>query len=237
MSVRVLSQVLRESQSTGSSRLVLIALADVAGDSGEVIEYPRSHKILAAKANCSEGTVRKAIRDLEALGEVEVLVVGDGRTKSDYRIHLPGLEIEGSPDRPPGGSRRRGRGVEIDPEGSPDRPPITTSLSVHPPSLHVVPSAESFDALWSAYPKRAGVKVGKVAAAREWGKLSAEEREAALAGLPGYTKAARGYPQDAERYLKHRRWVGLEVETEADAAARSIAGAESLAEFFNVKGV
>jgi hypothetical protein len=84
---------------------------------------------------------------------------------------------------------------------------------------------DSFEEFWSNYPKRNGVKVGKANARKQWAKLKESERSMALAALPEYTAAKNGYPEDAERYLRNKRWDGLEVETARDRDERIVDGA------------
>ncbi|MGH9090199.1 MAG: helix-turn-helix domain-containing protein [Acidimicrobiales bacterium] len=113
MSVRVMTDVWSWSQATGTTFLVLLALADVADDQGEC--WP-SIAHLARKCRVSERTVQRCVRDLEDIGEV-VVVVGGGRastpggTRSNrYRIviHIP---AERGGDRLTGGVTRDGDGV------------------------------------------------------------------------------------------------------------------------------
>jgi hypothetical protein len=121
-----MSLVFEHSRSKGAARLVLLALADVAADDGEVTAYRRSYSVLARKANVSKEAVRKAIRELDKLGELKVLRQGDGRTRSDYQI-LVGPKPEGPPELDPesnGGP----------PQGATPLDSITTSLDVDVPS-------------------------------------------------------------------------------------------------------
>lgn len=214
--------------SDGALRLfaVLHRHADRGGES-----YPRRTR-LAKFCRCSVDTIDRRLVELKAAGWVDVEARHDegGQRSNLYQVRLGGgTDAAGSPSTDAAGA---GRDSAAHNESPSEREPVERDATM---SLAAAPGPD-FEAFWSAYPKRAGAKVGKAVAAREWAKLKPEEREGALAGLAGYTKAARGYPQDAERYLKHRRWVGLEVETVEDRDARVIAGAESLAEFFNVKG-
>lgn len=132
----MIGQVFAHSKSTGSARLIMLALADVAHDSGEISAYPRSHKILAKKANVHEATVKKAIDALVALGELTVTERGDGRRSSDYRI-----TIEGARSATPAVADDTPRDSETRPQGEPDAPPISPSLSVGAPSLSEDPAA------------------------------------------------------------------------------------------------
>lgn len=69
MSVRVQAWVWEHSQAEGMTRLVLLAIADSAEDDGSDA-WP-SFETLTKKCHCSESTVRRAIRRLEELGELE----------------------------------------------------------------------------------------------------------------------------------------------------------------------
>lgn len=181
---------------------------------------------IADDLGISEPQARRLLEKARSLGLIETSQPFAGR--HDRRLFARICRIE----RPESaeGSDDIGRG------GRTESAPLPIEMVLEKP-LEKTPARARppFEVFWEHYPRRAGVRAGKVAAEREWKKLSAEECEGAFSGLVAYERAAKGYPQDAERYLKHRRWVGLEVETEAQQAARSIAGAESLAEFFNVK--
>ena len=156
MAVNVLTAVFKYSRSRGSARLVLLALADVASDTGEVTAYARSQSILAAMANIAPKTVPKAIDAILELGEVVLLdedgnehdtrqASGRGRRRTDYRIKLPGIgadpavrgDRQGHPQTPPdaGSAPADGEG-----QTPPDAGSITPSLSGLDPSTSVSPS-------------------------------------------------------------------------------------------------
>lgn len=84
MSVRVLSNVFRHSESELAARLVLLALADSAHDDGITwIDQPR----IAEKARLSHSHVRAVVKQLEAAGEVLVMKARRGRsTINVYRV-------------------------------------------------------------------------------------------------------------------------------------------------------
>lgn len=109
MSVTAMAAVFEHSQATGAARLMMLAIADSAHDSGELSAYPRSQALLARKANVDARTARRALRALEDLGELKVTQVGDGRASSDYLMLLPGLKIEGGRDARPGRADRPAR--------------------------------------------------------------------------------------------------------------------------------
>lgn len=121
-----MSLVFEHSRSKGAARLVLLALADVAADDGEVSAYRRSQSVLQRKANVSEESVRRAIKELVELGELEVVVQGSGRRRSDYRL-LVGPQPE--PPQDEGPDPTTGPGQTPHGEGS-----ITPSWDVRDPS-------------------------------------------------------------------------------------------------------
>lgn len=107
-----MTAVFTHSRSKASARLVLLALADVASDTGDVTAYRRSQTVLAAKANIDPKTVPRAIDALLELGELVLLdedglerstreASGTGRRRTDYRVKLPGI----GPDPAPRGDR------------------------------------------------------------------------------------------------------------------------------------
>lgn len=198
--------VFRYSASKGSARLVLLAMADEASDAGQLFAYRRSHSHLARKANVDEGTVRKAIRVLEALGELVVVHQGNGRESSDYQLVLPDLDgIEGGPNAPPARANGAPRGGQTHPQGAPDTPPIIPLLPVDPP-VHPSPT---FDDFWKAYPPR-----GRKAEARAAWPAAVK----AAGGAHVIVEAAQRYGADpnlpelqfvphAVRWLKGERWT------------------------------
>lgn len=207
MSVRVLSEVFRTSKSTGAARLVLLALADVSSDGGEISAYARSHSTLAAKANCDERTVTKSIRALQDLGELEVTTTGDGRARSDYQIHLPAIG-RGCPEATPPPARRHPRDAQAPSLGCPEAIPITPSLLDTGPSPSVDSAREDFETWWLGYPKRDGSTRGPKKTARAaWDRLSAADRAAAVSAVPHYAEATdQKFVCDAVRFLTQRRF-------------------------------
>lgn len=100
MSIEIVSRVFKESRSKGNARLVLLCLADEANAVGEVRDYTLSHAALAAKANCSESAVRRSVKELVELGELEVLDQGTGRAKSTYRVEPRGFKVNTLDEHP-----------------------------------------------------------------------------------------------------------------------------------------
>ena len=76
MSVRVQSAVWEHSRATGNALLVLLKIADNCDDDGRNA-WP-SLPSLARYCRCSVSTVQRSIRELEDLGELEVVRRGGG---------------------------------------------------------------------------------------------------------------------------------------------------------------
>ena len=94
MSVEAISDVLWHSKATGTAKVVLIGIANHHGDGGA---WP-SEATLARYAGVDPRNVRKALRQLEALGELRVIIQGGGsrHTKRGQRpnryellVHCP----------------------------------------------------------------------------------------------------------------------------------------------------
>lgn len=110
MSIEVMRYVWKHSKSKGNSRLMLLAIADIANDAGDA--YPGVDR-LSEKCNVSRRTAQECIQDLERIKELYVYENVGTRTKSGwtnlYRVHLEG--IEQPPVRTPSGSLAVARAV------------------------------------------------------------------------------------------------------------------------------
>jgi hypothetical protein len=144
-----MGRVFEHSRSTGAARLVLLAIADAAADSGEVSAYGRSHSFLGYKANVNEKTVKRAIRDLVGLGELAVTEEGTGRTQASYFVTLAegGRDAPPGGHAPPGGARCPPWGGEMPPLGGRDAPPIIPSFPMDIPSKPQPATADAADAM------------------------------------------------------------------------------------------
>lgn len=198
MSVKVMEAVFEHSQSAGAARLVLLALADEASSTGEVSAYRRSMSWLVTKCNSSLSTVHRAIENLVALGELEVVRRGDGRTSSDYLIRIEGCQVD-----TPGVSDRQGRGVNLTPPSSRSSrsSPLDTSTGVD----------ETFEKFWKAYPRKTAKKASERAfkAAVKRGDLE-KVRAGLKAHLPYWTAVAgvsnQQYIPHASTWLNGERY-------------------------------
>jgi hypothetical protein len=79
VSIETMAIVLHHSRATGTAKLVLVGIANHAGDGGA---WP-SRYTLAKYAGCSEDNVRKAVKRLVGLGELRVHVQRGGMADDD----------------------------------------------------------------------------------------------------------------------------------------------------------
>lgn len=106
MSVKVIAAVWSHSQSQLAARLVLLAIADNAEDGSgiafpPVLDHPDTppHKLrsISFKARLSEREVRRSLRELEELGELETRKAQRGRSRINvYRVTV-GYLLERDP--------------------------------------------------------------------------------------------------------------------------------------------
>lgn len=85
-----MSWVLRHSEATQGERLVLLVLADHAGDDG-CHSYP-SVPTIAREARLSERQVQYALKNLKGRGEIEVERKGGGRMSTSYKVLMGGVQ-------------------------------------------------------------------------------------------------------------------------------------------------
>ena len=80
---------------------------------------------------------------------------------------------------------------------------------------------DRFDFFWNLYPRRNGKRLGRGLAEARWLKMSAEDREAALAGVVHYLAACDGgltLAKDCERWLRGRHWEDWQDPAEKSSA-------------------
>ncbi len=96
MGVKTTSKVWEWSESTGTNRLVMLALADFCDDCDEC--YPGVARI-AKKCRISERTAQRAFRELTEIGELEVLeklgVKTNGGATNRFKLILKGGDKSG----------------------------------------------------------------------------------------------------------------------------------------------
>lgn len=219
MSIKAMTAVFDHSETRGSTRLVLLAIADRSHSDGTGCW--RGKESLARMARVSRATVTDAIRTAEELGEL-IVERRDGATNV-YRLVLPGLdEPEEEGGRNPAGSESGGRlksgrvgGQDLAGGRLPVQPgggyPSSrdTSIDVHEPSNGASPSSslfedqgDAFDSFWAIYPR----KRGKSDARRKWVALlrahaSVEELLNATRIYAASDVVARGYVMNPVKFL------------------------------------
>lgn len=137
MSIRAVAWVLDRSPAEGTDLLVMIALADFADESG--LSWP-SVRRLAHRARVSERTARRALRNLEAIGQVTT-DGGGGRASNRYRLTFA------DPLPLPGSTPVNLAGVPGQADPRSDSPPRTqlrpgtpdTAVSAEPSMNHQLP--------------------------------------------------------------------------------------------------
>ena len=199
MSVYVTSWVWRHSAATGSSRLVLLAIADIADDEG--FAFPGINH-LAGKSKLSPKTTRRQIVELEKLGELTV----ERRAGHGNRYVVTMLN-RGQNDRgqiDPGDTSGHDRGQE----GNLLLIPTHQEPSVSKEVQLDVPVSNSFDEFWKVYPRREK----KIDAEESYRKaLERADADTILAGCIAYAKAVAGEDKKfialPPSWLNKSRWT------------------------------
>lgn len=155
-----MSWVWDNSRSTGADRLVILAIADAANDAGRDA-YP-SMATIARKANLDKRTAQRAVRNLQAMGELAVLENAGPHGTHRYRLIMterrqdttrgdtpPPVADDHHGDTPPvapdpaggGISSQEGRSVATRTVLNPSttRPKETSAKTADPPSAELVP--------------------------------------------------------------------------------------------------
>jgi DNA-binding transcriptional ArsR family regulator len=221
---------------SSSSRLILLALADIANDEGEC--WP-GIKNLSEKCGLNRRAVTLQLARLEEAGLVKRTARfrdNGSQTSSMYHITLPVLTPPPAQDiAPPLRKIEHGGGAESDMGGAQAAAPLIHEPSVDPsvePSVkqHPPPAASVFDAFWKSYPR----KVGKKAAEKAW--LRARDKpalEVILAALDvqkkcdQWTKEGGQFIPHPATWLNQGRWNDEPPETLPLAAPRPSTGPKS----------
>lgn len=128
-----MSWVWDQSRSGPTQRLVLLAIADCANDRG-TDAYPAA-STLAKKTGLSERGVRKAINDLQSIGELEVDYKAGPKGCNRYRVLMPDLAPHAGSDPAPRAT--------LDPELSAGYPEHGAGLEGTRHDVHSAPRAGS----------------------------------------------------------------------------------------------
>lgn len=204
MSVRVMADVWAHSQARGTDLLVMLAIADHAGDQDRTAWPSLGH--LSSKCRVSRSTIKRSVWRLSRMGELAI-VMGTGQVNR-YTVFDPvqhptqvNLNLVHSSD-PPGGVQAVDRGVghSCDPqtikEPSRREPSGVATPKVVAPKKHRMPDDFALNDAMRAYAEKgdlnAGYEFGKfkdyhrangtrhvdwVAAWRYWVRNSVEREE------------------------------------------------------------
>ena len=151
MSVKVMGRVWDDNGIKGSMKLLLLAIADFADDSGRA--WP-SVETLAEKIGMGERNTRYMLRSLEEQGRIGVDIAGGPKGSSVYRVLTPeggqslppaksNIDTEGGQTLPQGGAKydtKGGQWVAPDPSLDPPIDPSCASrAAAEPPAPPVTP--------------------------------------------------------------------------------------------------
>jgi hypothetical protein len=214
MSVLASSWVWENSRSKGTARLILLSLADHAGqDGGDA--YPSVAR-LSRRCGVSERTVQEALKVLVSLGELTIEANAGPHGVNRYQISMTPADsappqILRPADSAPDPRRSRTGGVQIShptPADSAPEPSLTVlEPSVNRQSRSIATSLpKGFDRFWDIYP----AKKAKRAAAKAWaGAVKRAPVETILEGAARYCSDERvlnGFIRNPATWLNDDGW-------------------------------
>ena len=187
MSIEAVSLALHHSKASGTTKLVLIGIANHLGDGGA---WP-AIETLARYANTSTRSVQRAVQELSELGEVQVYLQGGNGRMAGYRTNRYDISLscpetcDGSVNHKllPGATRTSRQGRQL--RHARGDTHVTLGATPASPKPYNKPSGkpsnkpkdrnkfdrtlflESFEAFWLSYPR----KVGKAAAHETFAKI------------------------------------------------------------------
>lgn len=231
MSLRAMTWAWQQDTLSSGERLVLLALADHAGEDGEC--WPHTAR-LAEKCALGPKVVQ---RHLTALHERGIITKVERRKRSNgtlagwlYRLEIDGCASDRGDSQYPsetgtGVTHERGLPVPLL-EGTPSTPQepslepssvtVTFSLSqdtvTEGTQLETIADArarttdDGFAEFWSMYPR----KIGKPKCGQRWRRMTREQRAAALRALPDHLEHWRRNASDV-RFVPHPlTWLNAE---------------------------
>ncbi len=218
MSIEKMSAVLHHSKTSGSTKLVLIGIANHDGDGGAWC----STTTLAKYANVERRQVKKILRELEESGEL-ITVHRTGLTNL-YAVNVECPEecdrsfqhrITGGVPEDTGVPQDTGGGVVQDTGGVSHRTPEPNITQ------HLTNTVNSdFEKFWELYPR----KVNRTAALKAFTNIDASEFSSLIMQLRHYVET--GLPIE-EKYIPHpttwlnrRPWHDLHVKRETERERR-----------------
>ena len=183
MSLKVMSAVWESNAGPAVSRMVLLALADFADDSGKA--WP-SINAIAKRCAISARSVNRCIAELEANGHLE-----RERRFNNSNMYKLTPRTEPTPDTASGGDTTSPPDRMSPPPDNVvrSRPDNVGALTVNEPSMNrqkgTSPDDDGFTSWWTAYPK----KSGKLVAEKSYVKaLKHVDAETLLAAAKAYSE-------------------------------------------------
>jgi hypothetical protein len=136
--------VWESSNTVGTDRLVLLAIADRASDEG-MDAWP-SIGTLARKTRLHDRTVQRCIRNIEALGELEVRKKDGAHGTNVYVVRMDALSLMGTSRPNARRSRQTATGVNLPPGGTgatspPAQAPPPPGIGATPPVAQAPPNS------------------------------------------------------------------------------------------------
>ena len=186
MSVKVMSDVWQSSQSKGTARLVLLAIADHCNPSG--IAWPSLTR-LASYVNVDRRNVIHAVNTLVEIGELKRIKTGRTGRATTYRVVL-GSDASVTSDA---SDTSDGSVTQVVSVASP-QPSMNRHSSIY--------REQQFDEFWTQYPK----KVGKGAARTSYkSALKKIKHTELMAGLAKYDPDPE-FTCNPATWLNQERW-------------------------------
>jgi hypothetical protein len=212
VSVKAMSWVFDHSPYTLGTRLVHLAIADVANEDNDHQVWVAQAKI-AAKAKVSVRTVRTALAQMVEDGALEeVSREAGGTTTYRMKFTTPAKSAEGkSTTEDPGRKRPEPRQIA-------DSRLLLTQGTQDPNTTDADPLL-GFQQFWDVYPQRNGKRLGRGKVERMWAKLTLDDRRAAWRGARNYAAglADSGLSAaDPERWVRDRRWTDWQTPATPD---------------------
>lgn len=208
-----MSWVWQHSKAKGTTRLVLLALADHAGaDGGDA--YPSVGR-LAARCGMGERAVQGAIKKLRSLGELEVEPNTGPRGVNRYRIPMtpadpaPPQNVRPADPAPPPRNTCTPPPQESTPPPAGSAPePSRTAIEPSGNRPSRAAALDGFDEWWEHYP----LKKAKGAARAAWGRA---RKKASVEELVAGAIAYANDPDRKRDYTKHpATWLNAECWTD-----------------------
>jgi hypothetical protein len=206
MSIKAMTWVWDNSPYTGGSRLVHLALADVANDAHDN-ELWMQQSSIAEKSRISVVQVQRILKQMVADGYLQVVEQGGGRGKSTrYRMIMKAHQNDGVTDLNP--ISNQSETLSSDSSETCSDQDFSSSNSIEELN-NPKESSIGFDYFWNTYPMRNGRRIGKHPCQNRWAKMPMDDRRAAYRGAVNYNTAVKNgetLAKDPDRWLRDRLW-------------------------------